>query len=162
MRGGIGGRGGTRIARRRQRHVARTKLRSTGDGHRQATRLERAGRIRALVLDEQLAALEPNASGCPRRRDQRRSALAEAQREAVVAHRQQLTVPPQVPRATIEGRRRHLIPQRGQVVAGEEDLAAARTGAMERIGFGSVTAGGAFEVRKIGADHGSMLAPQAI
>jgi hypothetical protein len=33
---------------------------------------------------------------------------------------------------------------------------------MERIGFGSVTAGGAFEVRKKGADHGSMLAPQAI
>src|SRR5439155_9001467 len=84
----------------RHRDVPRAELAGAGDADRGAARLERPGRQRALVLDQ-----EPgDADGCTvgRRRQERRPAFTERRDVLIVGDRQQLPVPPQVGRPALD------------------------------------------------------------
>src|SRR5262249_710527 len=99
------------------------------DGH--AARLERAGRVEPLLLDQQPR--EPERLAEARRRQERREALPERGDVGRVADRQPLVGaperrPPPDPRGPVER-----AAGRGEVVAGEEHLAAGRTDRLRRV-----------------------------
>jgi hypothetical protein len=133
--GGIGGGSRTSIPRTGQCDFGNAQLLRPRDGGGHATRLEAAGRVVSLVLDaHMLADAQQRRHSLPQRHDIRR-----------LADRQQLAIPPHVPRAAAENVRRDRPLHRRQVVSCEEDLAAAGADVMKNVGIECTVARSALE-----------------
>src|SRR4029077_2110301 len=124
-----------------------SKLDGTCQRDGEPARLERPGWIPTLVLDLNLAVVMPHCgTACGRDIQQGRHALAQAHGVDPIPDREELVIPPEVPRATFKAWPRHPVPQGFEAVSCKQDAAAGGAEARELVGGVGAAAGRALKV----------------
>ena len=149
-RRGVGRGGRTGVPGARECDGPDAQLQGARDRDRQPPGLERARRVPTFFLDEELAALEAERlSTCLAHSNERRRAFTQADHVALIAHRQKLSVAPEVPAPPSQIIRLQRSAQRRQVIPRVEHLAANNTRGLKLVCRMPTAAGRALEMRQV-------------